>query len=88
MGPEVEAACANPATGEWVTNQASTLVHTHTHTTLPGCVILLENMRFHVEEEGKGKDSEGNKVCTLRQVSGCWRLKGEELVSEWHFSCL
>lgn len=27
-----------------------------------GSVILLENLRFHVEEEGKGKDSSGNKV--------------------------
>lgn len=28
----------------------------------PGSVILLENLRFHVEEEGKGVDSEGKKV--------------------------
>lgn len=41
MGAEVEAACANPATGS---------------------VILLENLRFHVAEEGKGKDASGNKV--------------------------
>ncbi len=27
-----------------------------------GSVFLLENLRFHVEEEGKGKDSEGKKV--------------------------
>ena len=29
-------------------------------------MILLENLRFHVEEEGKGVDSEGKKVyqCT------------------------
>ena len=27
-----------------------------------GSVILLENLRFHIEEEGKGIDSEGNKV--------------------------
>ncbi|KAK2083453.1 phosphoglycerate kinase [Saguinus oedipus] len=26
-----------------------------------GSVILLENLRFHVEEEGKGKDASGNK---------------------------
>jgi len=26
----------------------------------PGSVILLENLRFHVEEEGKGKDADGN----------------------------
>jgi len=28
----------------------------------PGTVILLENLRFHVEEEGKGVDESGNKV--------------------------
>jgi len=28
----------------------------------PGSVILLENIRFHVEEEGKGVDKDGNKV--------------------------
>ena len=28
----------------------------------PGTIILLENSRFYVEEEGKGKDAEGNKV--------------------------
>lgn len=28
----------------------------------PGSVILLENLRFHVEEEGKGVSSEGKKV--------------------------
>ncbi|XP_035315317.1 phosphoglycerate kinase 1-like, partial [Cricetulus griseus] len=27
-----------------------------------GTVILLENLRFHVEEEGKGKDDSGNKI--------------------------
>ena len=41
MGPEVEAACANPD---------------------PRSVILLENLRFHVEEEGKGVDAAGEKV--------------------------
>ena len=35
------------------------LTYTHTHT---GSVILLENLRFHVEEEGKGVDSSGKKV--------------------------
>ncbi len=42
VGSEVEAACANPATGS---------------------VILLENLRFHPEEEGSGVDEKGNKVC-------------------------
>ena len=27
-----------------------------------GAVVLLENLRFHIEEEGKGVDAEGNKV--------------------------
>ena len=27
-----------------------------------GSVILLENLRFHVEEEGKGVDANGGKV--------------------------
>ena len=35
----------------------------------PGSVILLENLRFHAEEEGKGKDAEGNKVSVVRCVS-------------------
>merc|ERR1711988_1678589 len=40
-GAEVEATCADPATGT---------------------VILLENLRFHVEEEGKGVDADGNEL--------------------------
>jgi len=28
----------------------------------PGTVILLENLRYHLEEEGKGVDESGNKV--------------------------
>ncbi|KAL1140048.1 hypothetical protein AAG570_007025 [Ranatra chinensis] len=28
----------------------------------PGSIILLENLRFHVEEEGKGLDESGKKV--------------------------
>merc|ERR1740116_461569 len=30
----------------------------------PGSVILLNNLRFNVEEEGKGKDADGNKVSS------------------------
>ena len=30
-----------------------------------GCVILLENLRFHIEEEGSVKDESGNKVKYL-----------------------
>lgn len=28
----------------------------------PGSIILLENLRFHVEEEGKGVGPDGSKV--------------------------
>merc|ERR1719510_2136915 len=41
VGPDIEAACADPASGS---------------------VILLENLRFHIEEEGKGVDKDGNKI--------------------------
>lgn len=27
-----------------------------------GGVVLLENLRFHIEEEGKGVDADGNKI--------------------------
>lgn len=32
------------------------------NTAAPGSVILLENLRFHIEEEGSVKDKEGNKT--------------------------
>jgi len=41
VGPEVEAACADPKSGS---------------------VILLENLRFHIEEEGSGIDKDGKKA--------------------------
>jgi len=34
-------------------------------------VILLENLRFHVEEEGKGLDNEGKKVMNIEISSLC-----------------
>jgi len=34
----------------------------------PGQVILLENLRFHVEEEGSGVDENGKKVMTSASV--------------------
>jgi len=33
-----------------------------------GSVILLENLRFYAEEEGKGKDSDGNKIVPSREA--------------------
>ena len=36
-----------------------------------GTVILLENLRFHVEEEGKGVDAAGKAVCCCHHVPTC-----------------
>ncbi|XP_078369192.1 phosphoglycerate kinase-like [Oculina patagonica] len=39
----------------------------------PGSVILLENLRFHVEEEGKGVDSVGKKVKASAEAVKAFR---------------
>lgn len=39
----------------------------------PGTVILLENLRFHVEEEGKGVDPSGNKIKASQQAVDAFR---------------
>ena len=70
VGPEVETACANPAPGktEPVQNSSISIIIVYISNTssavTAGSVFLLENLRFHPEEEGKGKDSEGKKVTT------------------------
>jgi len=38
------------------------IVETACANPVPGTIILLENLRFHIEEEGKGVDADGNKV--------------------------
>jgi len=38
-----------------------------------GSVILLENLRFHLEEEGKGVDASGNKVKASNEDVGKFR---------------
>ncbi|KAI3373933.1 hypothetical protein L3Q82_022501 [Scortum barcoo] len=58
VGAEVEAACANPATGS---------------------VILLENLRFHVAEEGKGKDAAGNKTKASQEQIDSFRASLSKL---------
>merc|ERR1712110_1408433 len=57
-GPEVEAACADPAAGS---------------------VILLENLRFHVEEEGKGVDADGNKIKADKDKTAAFRASIKNL---------
>merc|ERR1719253_2211579 len=39
----------------------------------PGSVILLENLRYHVEEEGKGVDADGNKVKADKEKVAAFR---------------
>lgn len=39
----------------------------------PGTVFLLENLRFHAEEEGKGLDDEGNKVKASKDAIRSFR---------------
>jgi len=58
VGAEVEATCADPATGS---------------------VILLENLRFHVEEEGKGVDAEGNKIKADKEKTAEFRASIRKL---------
>ncbi len=38
-----------------------------------GSVILLENLRFHAEEEGKGKDSQGKKITPSSEAVQSFR---------------
>jgi len=40
---------------------------------VPGSVILLENVRYHVEEEGKGVDKDGNKIKADKDATKAFR---------------
>uniref|UniRef100_A0A671QQ67 Phosphoglycerate kinase n=1 Tax=Sinocyclocheilus anshuiensis TaxID=1608454 RepID=A0A671QQ67_9TELE len=44
-----------------------------------GSVILLENLRFHVAEEGKGKDASGNKVSAPQEEIDSFRASLSKL---------
>lgn len=58
VGAEVEAACADPASGS---------------------VILLENLRFHPEEEGSSKDESGKKVKASPEAVNTFRASLSKL---------
>jgi len=45
----------------------------------PGSVILLENLRFHVAEEGKGKDAAGNKTKATQEQIDSFRASLSKL---------
>lgn len=40
-----------------------------------GAVILLENVRFHIEEEGKGKDASGEKIKADKDAVNTFRAQ-------------
>ncbi|XP_053335173.1 phosphoglycerate kinase 1 [Clarias gariepinus] len=44
-----------------------------------GSIILLENLRFHVEEEGKGKDAAGNKTKASQEQINAFRASLSKL---------
>ncbi|KAF0695928.1 Aste57867_13276 [Aphanomyces stellatus] len=44
-----------------------------------GSIILLENLRFHVEEEGKGKDKDGNKISASKDKVAAFRASLSKL---------
>merc|ERR1719235_395560 len=44
-----------------------------------GSVILLENLRFHVEEEGKGVDASGNKIKAEKDAVTAFRTSIRKL---------
>jgi len=71
VGPEVEQATSNPAEGSHRLRRVrsargSPLLMGHRAFLVRlgdvGSVFLLENLRFHIEEEGKAEDENGNKV--------------------------
>ena len=57
VGPEAEAACANPA---------------------PGSIIVIENLRWHVEEEGKGV-KDGEKFSATEAETAAFRASLSKL---------
>lgn len=52
----------------------------------PGSVILLENLRYHLEEEGKGVDADGKKVkadpAKVKQFRESLRKLGDVYVND------
>ena len=53
-----------------------------------GSVILLENLRFHVEEEGKGVDAEGKKFKAVPANVDAFRASLTKLGDVYGASCL
>merc|ERR1712136_239189 len=52
-----------------------------------GSVILLENVRFHVEEEGKGVDKDGNKIKADAEAVKAFRSSFAKLGDGFSVKC-
>ena len=72
VGAEVEGACADPPEGSVSIMENFPLdfitFHLYSET-----VILLENLRFHIEEEGKGKSETGESVKASKEQIAVFR---------------
>lgn len=86
----MESVCAAPGAGithNYVTSDSATHPFPHppspptapTPPSLTGKVILLENLRFHAEEEGKGKDEQGKKVTPTNKEVQSFRTSLTQL---------
>ncbi len=60
VAKEVEAQLGKPVT--FLKDSVGPEVEKAVNEAAPGSVILLENLRFHIEEEGSVKDKQGNKT--------------------------
>jgi phosphoglycerate kinase len=64
---------------KFLTNCVGSAVETVCADPEKGSVILLENLRFHVEEEGKGVDADGNKVKADKEAVTAFRASLRKL---------
>jgi len=63
VAPEVQKQLGlDDAHFKFVDESVGPKVEQEVNSATPGTVVLLENLRFHVEEEGSSKDAEGKKV--------------------------
>ena len=52
----------------------------------PGTVFLLENLRFHVEEEGKGVNAAGEKFKASKEAEQVLSLLVQKYLLYWYKS--
>ena len=72
VGPEVEKHCASATGGTLIPRYFMTSRY-------HGIVVLLENLRFHIEEEGSVKDEQGNKIKAEKPAIEAFRASLSKL---------